>query len=42
MYEYEINNNYELENISDISEFLSEKGFEVSYSDSYFLLFTPI
>lgn len=41
MYEYQINNNYGVGNISNIIEFLDSKGFTIYYTDSNFRLFIP-
>jgi hypothetical protein len=41
MYEYEINNNYNIPQIPDIIGFLKRKGFMTYYTDSNFRLFIP-
>lgn len=41
MYEYEINNNYNIGDFGDLIDFLKSKDYEISYSDEHFQLFTP-
>jgi hypothetical protein len=42
MYEYEINNNYGIPQISNIIDFLQAKDFTTYYTDSNFRLFAPL
>ncbi|MCD4756237.1 hypothetical protein K8R20_01305 [bacterium] len=41
MYEYEINTNYNIGDFTGLIDFLKTKGYEISYSDEHFQLFTP-